>query len=121
LNCGGRNVFKLKLVSDIPAHLKRHTIRGLAAIAALQPIWLGVDASIKGGLPLWLTLTINSVIAVAVLGLGFVRQAIAPEAFFNEIAGHEACVRASTGEDGSASFISPTNDADLTLEERGND
>jgi len=77
-------MLKLEIVDDLASHLKRYSVRGLAAIAALQPVWAGLDAVVRDGVPGWLKLTVNSVLAIAVLGLALVKQPIAKEAFFEE-------------------------------------
>ena len=75
------NCLRSKFVDDLAAHLKRYSVVMLAALLAIQPVWIGLDDAIKGGLPMWFTMPINMLLAVAGLIGALLKQDLKPSQF----------------------------------------
>ena len=74
-------MFKPVFVDDLKAHLRRHSVRILALLAAIQPAWVTLDESIKGGIPLWLSATVNTLLAIGGIYGALQKQDIGLQAF----------------------------------------
>jgi len=70
-----------RFVDDLKAHLKRYSLWMLAALLAIQPVWLGLDDAIKGGLPNWFTMPINMALAAAGIIGALLKQDLNPAQF----------------------------------------
>ena len=69
----------IKFVDDIKAHLKRYSVIALGALAAIQPVWLGLDATIKDGVPAWLSMGVNTALALAGIVGALLKQGVLSE------------------------------------------
>ena len=68
-------------VDDLPAHLRRYSIRFLILIGIVQGVWMALPDRIMAGLPEWFTTAVNILLVVGGVYTGLLKQDIGLKAF----------------------------------------